>query len=417
MAIAEQDDPSEVGAADPGSDTATTATTGATATTGTTGSSRAPTILVVLATILAIVGTMTTWVRTQALNTDEWVAVSSELLQEPEVEEALATYLTNQLFTRIDVADELAAALPDQLAGLAGPIAGALRAPATSAVEELIAAPQFEQVWAEANRKAHSALVAVLMGESTTGLTTADGMITLDLRDVVVAVGSDLGVSSDTLDKVPADAGQVVLFQSDELASVQSSVRLLNALSWFLYLAVVGMYALAVFLGRGRRDEVLQQVGVGLLVAGVTVLLVRAIGIRTSVDMFVSDAGNQPLAAAVGQVSTALLRKIGVAQVVYGLLFIGFSMLLGEHRWAVASRRTLARWADSTAAIVVVALALVAGLWWWSPGQAFDHWVTALVLVALTIGAVAMLVARIRHEFPSHARTDDDIAVPGVGSP
>jgi hypothetical protein len=37
---------------------------------------------------------------------------------------------------------------------------------------------------------------------------------------------------------------------------------------------------------------------------------------------------------------------------------------------------------------------------WWSPGRAFDRWVSALTLIALVIGAVAVLVTRVRTEFP-----------------
>ncbi len=53
-----------------------------------------------LATLLA---TMTTWTRTQALDTDRWVEVSGELLNEPQVQEALALYLTDELFSSIDI--------------------------------------------------------------------------------------------------------------------------------------------------------------------------------------------------------------------------------------------------------------------------------------------------------------------------
>ncbi|HKJ54785.1 MAG TPA: hypothetical protein VJ978_02250, partial [Nitriliruptoraceae bacterium] len=306
------------------------------------GPSWLPTTLVVIATILAIVGSMTTWVRTQALDTDEWVEVSSELLLDEDVQEALSAYLVAELFAQVDVADELASALPDQLAGLAAPLAGALRAPATDAVEELVGSPRFNQAWAESNRRAHQALVAVLQGESTTALSTADGTITLELRNVVVAVGEDLGVSSDTLDRIPEDAGQIVLFQSDALAEAQQAVRVTEFLSWFLYVLVVGLFAAAIILARGRRREALRQVGIGLLVAGVTVLLGRAIGIRTTVDVLVTDAARANLAVVVGQISTQLLGQIGAALAVYGVLFIGFAALLGQHRLAVATRRTMA---------------------------------------------------------------------------
>lgn len=364
------------------------------------GPSWLPMTLVIVATVLAVVGALTTWVRTQALDTDAWVEVSGQLLAEPEVQQALASYLTDELYSQVDVTGELADALPDPLTGLAGPLAAGLREPATDLVEKLVASPRFGQAWAEANRKVHQRLVAVLRGESTEALSTADGTITLELGDVLVAVGRDLGVPEATLGRIPPDAGQVVLMHSDRLAEAQQAVRTLETMSWFLYLLVVGLYALAVYLSRGRRRRALQQVGVGLVVAGLVLVLARAIGVRTTVDLIVGDATNRPVATVVGRVGTQLLGQIGWAEVVYGLLFLAFAALLGARRWAVWSRRHLARWADATWGVVAATAILVIGLVWWSPGRTFDHWATALVLVGLAVGAVAALVTQVRHEFP-----------------
>ncbi len=374
-----------------------------------------PTTLVVVATVLAIVAGLTTWVRTQALDTDEWVSASSELLAQPDVQDALATYLTGELFTQVDVEGELAEALPGPLAGLAGPLGAALREPATAAVEELVASPRFAQAWARANRAAHTAAVAVLEGDSTAVASTADGAITLDLGELVVETGEDLGVSSATLARIPPGTGQIVLFQSDQLAQAQQAVRVLKALSWFLFLVVVGLYALAVVLSRGQRRKALQHVGTGLVVAGVTLVVARAIGVRTAVDLAVDNVQNQAAAGAAGRVGTQLLGQTGWALVLYGLLFLAFALLLGESRWAVRIRGSAARWSDSTEAVVAVTVVAIGLLWWWSPGQAFDHWVTGLVLVGLAIGAVVMFMSAVRNESSAH-RTLAEVPAPGVGA-
>ena len=353
------------------------------------------TTAIVVATILAIVSVMTTWVRTQALDTDQWVSASSDLLAEPVVQQALATYLTDELFDQADVTQELADALPDQLSGLAGPLTAALRPPATDAVEQLVGSPRFAQAWARANRVAHQTLVGVLRGEGTEVVSTSGGAITLDLGDALVAIGGDLGVSDSTLARIPPDAGQVVVFQSDQLASVQQTVRVLDALSWFLFIVVVGLYALAVVLARGRRRESLREVGVGLVIAGVTVILLRAIAIRTGVDVLVTDAGNRELAGLVGKVGTELLQQMAVAGILYGVLFLVFAWMLGPHRWALRLRRALARWSDSTAAIAAGAVVVFLALVWLSPGGALDRWTTVLVLAGLAIGAVVMLRAQL----------------------
>ena len=357
-----------------------------------------PALLVVLATILAVVSTMTTWARSQALDTDQWVEVSGELLNEPEIQDALAVYLSDQLFTTVDVAGELESLLPDDLSGLAGPLAGALRGPATDGIEQIISSSRFQSVWETANRVAHEAAVAILRDETRDSISTADGTIVLDLGTAVRNLGEQIGVPEAALDRLPDDVGQITVIQSDELSDVQNAVKVLDFTSWFLFIVVVLLYVAAVYLAVGRRRQMLRTVGIGLVLAGLSLLLIRTIGIRTSVETFVEDSTNKPLATLVAGVMTELLRQMAWTGIVYGVLIIGFATLLGPYRWAVAARRWVAGVADSTAAIVGISVGAVLLLLWWSPGRAFDRWVTALVLVGMVLGAIAALVITGRQE-------------------
>lgn len=79
-----------------------------------------PVALVVVATVLTVLSAVTTWVRVQALDTDEWATASSGLLADPAVRAAMATYLVDELYLGLGLADQLEAALPDTLSGLAG---------------------------------------------------------------------------------------------------------------------------------------------------------------------------------------------------------------------------------------------------------------------------------------------------------
>jgi spore maturation protein SpmB len=97
-------------------------------------------------------------------------------------------------------------------------------------------------------------------------------------------------------------------------------------------------------------------------------------------------------------VVTVLLRQMAWTGVVYGLLIIAVATLLGPHRWAVAVRTWVAGFTESTAAVVGVCFGTVLLLLWWSPGGAFDRWITALVLVALVVGAVVAVILSGRQE-------------------
>jgi hypothetical protein len=357
-----------------------------------------PGVLVVLATILAIFTTMTTWVRTQALDTDQWVETSGDLLNQPEIQEGLASYISDELFTYVDLAGALESRLPENLTGLAGLLAGALRGPATDGIERIIASSSFQSVWQTANRAAHEAAVRIIRDDTPASVSTTDGTIVLDLGTAVRNVGAEIGIPEAALDRLPDDVGQITVIESDELADVQNAVKVLDFTSWFLYLVVVGLYAGAVYLAVGRRRHVLQSVGIALIAGGLTVLLIRAVGIRTSVDAFVENPTNRPLADLVASVMTELLHQMAWAGIVYGLLIVGFGALLGPYRWAIGTRRWIAGVTGSTAAVVGVCFGAVLLLLWWSPGGAFDRWVTAIVLVVLVVGAVVTLVLSGRQE-------------------
>ena len=357
-----------------------------------------PATLVVVATILAVVTTMTTWARTQALDTDQWVEVSGELINEPDVQQALSAYLADELFSSVDVAAALESRLPENLTGLAGPLAGALRGPTTDAIEKIVASSRFQSLWLEANRVAHEAAVKILRDDTRDSVSTADGTIVLDLGTAVRNLGEQIGIPQSALDRLPDNVGQITVLQSDELATAQNAVKVLDFASWFLYIVIVALYAGAVYLAVGRRRQMLRSVGISLIIAGLSVLLIRAVGIRTTVETFVEDSTNKPLAELVTSVVTVLLRQMAWTGVVYGLLIIAVATLLGPHRWAVAVRTRIAGVTDSTAAVVGVCFGTVLLLLWWSPGGAFDRWITALVLVALVVGAVVAVILSGRQE-------------------
>ena len=369
--------------------------------------SRLPGILVAVATVIALVSVTSTWVRVQALDTDEWVSLSSELLEEPEVQAALSAYLVDQLYAELDVAGEMESILPESLKGLAGPVAAAVRSPAVSGVDRLLDSPRLAALWTEANRVTHQTIVNILRDETRTGISTADGVVTLELGELMRAIGEDLGLSGALLDKAPEGAGQIVLFESDALEAAQKGVAVLDFVSWFLFVLVVGLYALAVYLAPGDRARVVRNIGLGLIIAGVIILLIRAITVQATVDAIVENPSNESVARVTAYVFTGLLGQMAWSGIIYGVVFVLFSALLGDHPWAVATRRTLAPATNASAAAlaggtVVLVLLLVL----WSPGRAFKGWTTALVLIALVVGAVLALRARTQREFPEASFSD-----------
>jgi hypothetical protein len=187
------------------------------------------TVLLVVAAVLTFLYAMASWVDRQVLDTDEWTETSSELLESEQVRDALARYMVDELYANVDVEAELRAVMPPETRGLAGPAAGGLREVAERVAGRALAGPRFQALWEELNRRAHARFVAIVEGKSTDTVSTTGGQVTIQLAPLVESVGQRIGLSG-LADRLPPDAGELVVLQSDQLETAQDLADLLQTL-------------------------------------------------------------------------------------------------------------------------------------------------------------------------------------------
>jgi hypothetical protein len=299
-----------------------------------------PWVLLALATLVVVVSALTVFVKRDALNTTRWTNMSGQVIEDPAVQDALATYLVNQLYTNVDVAAELQQNLPKQAAPLAGPLAAALREVSLRAARALLARPETARLFKEANRVAHTELIAVLNGD-TKRLSTTNGEVVLDLRPILERLGQS-ALGAKLLSNLPPDAGRIVILKSDQLKNAQRATKALRALSILLTLLALALYAGAVWLSPTRR-RMLFWVGVSGISAGVLVLVARRGGGSYLVDALTKNAPDTKAAAqAVWTITTVILRNIGITLVAYGTAIMLAALLAGPTRVATTIRRWLA---------------------------------------------------------------------------
>jgi hypothetical protein len=353
----------------------------------------------VLASVLAFGTAAEVWVKRQMLSTPEWVKVSDKILAEPKVQAALATYIVNQVYSSVDVQQQLADQLPDNLKGLAGPISGAIRGPATSAVESLLGTSQVQKLWHTANEKAHAARVRGLEDQTRIG-STANGTVTIDLGELVRVVGTDLGIPKSAMDKIPADVGQITLVHSDQLAAAQNAVKLIKWMGPLLTVLIIAMYALAVWLARGRRRRALRNIGWALVMVGLAILATRRLS-GNFVSSLVSNPDNGPAVTAVFSIATVMLHDLAWTIATWGLVIAVGMIIIGPWRPALVLRRFLAPAINSEPAVfwVGAAVAYVLVLLW-SPSPALRPWWSVIALGALLAVGLEVLRRRTAREFP-----------------
>lgn len=368
--------------------------------------------LVVLGTVLALVSVLAIWVNRLALETDTWVSTSDELLQDDEVRAVLAATLTDSLYSSIDVAGQLREVLPPAAQPLAGPAAAGLREFTERRANIFLQRPRVVAAWREANRNAHEQFVRIVKGESV-AIQTQNGNVVLLLRPLLADLAVQIGLGN-VVDRLPANAGTIVIMKSDQLDALQKLVRILDLVASWLWAIALACWGLAAYLSPGRRLKTLRGIAFGLLFVGLAVLVVIRVGGKFVVDSLVQVDSNRPAAANAFDIVTGDLRTTGRTLVAVAVLMILGAWLAGAGRRATAFRRWSAPWLrDYPELLWGVFAFFVLLVLLWGPIEATRNLVGVVVLVGLAaLGLWAYRRATLA-EFPDAPRTPLNLR--GVG--
>lgn len=368
--------------------------------------------LLVLGTIIGIVALLAVWVNRQALNADNWANTSSSLLENKEVRTQVSNYVVDQVYQNVNVTTELEKVLPKQLDPLAGTAAGQLQGLATEAVNALLERPFVQQAWKESNRLSMQQLINIVEEKQGGVVESSDGAINLNLRPLITTAIDKLGLSSQLASKVPADAGSVKIFSSDDISAVQSYAKLLRGLGIVLPILAFLLYALALFVAKGRRRKTLIEVGINLIAAGAIVLVVAVVAKGQVVDALASTDSVKPAVEAVWDIATQMLRDIAWATIITAIPLILAALLAGPSEWAVATRRFLAPWLRHQVGVAygVVAVVLIL-LIVWGPLHWMQEPIPVLLMIALVVVGVELLRRQTAREYPDAEMPDAGAAL------
>ncbi len=357
--------------------------------------------LIVLATVLSIVAIFAVWANRQLLNTDAWTSTSSQLIESPPVREAVSAYLTEQIYANVNVTGEVRSALPTQFKPLAGPAASALRTVVQKGVTLALERPFVQELWRTANETAHTQFVKLVENRGTVVKTPGGGAVVLDLRSLVAEVAKRVGISESTVEKLPANIGEIQIMKSSQLQTVQTAVNLLRYLALALPLLALAIYALAVYLAHGRRPQTLISVGFALIVAGLIVLIVRSVAGGMVVGALAKTEAVRPAANAVYSIGTSVLAEVSLGTIFIGVPVVLAGLLAGPYKTAAGIRRSLAPYLRYRPGVSFGALGLILLLLLiWSPIAATRNWLGILVIIALSMLGLEMLRRQTAAEFP-----------------
>jgi hypothetical protein len=300
--------------------------------------------LVVLSCVLAPLTVVSIWVRNQVLNTDRYVDTVTPLASNPDVINTAATEITNALFAKIDVESIAKKALPKRAEFIAPAVETGLRQVTFQAAVKFMSTEQFQQLWKEANERAHDQLVKALTDQGKV-LKTKNGKVILDLSAIVAQVRLALderGIG--IFDRIPIDqvAAQFELVDAKNLEKAQKATHLLDTLRWVLPVLVLASLGGALALSSNRRRTLIRW-GIGTAVAVAVAGAALAWGRSLYLDAVVSPTLPKATASAVFDTLVRYLRY-GIRLVLaIGLIVAFVAWLTGPSRAATGLRNTVTR--------------------------------------------------------------------------
>jgi hypothetical protein len=357
--------------------------------------------LIGVATVLGIVAIFAVWANRQLLDTGYWTTTNAKLIESPPIREAVSGYLTEQLYANVDVAGELGKELPSELKPLAAPAAGALKDVVQKGINLLLERPRVQELWREANQVTHAQFVRLIENKGSVIKLPGGGAVVLDLRPMLGEVAEKVGAPASLVNKIPPKVAQLRIVTSKQLSTMQNAVNLLRSLALILPLLAILMFALAVYLARGRRRQTLIEVGAAFVTAGLAVVVVRGIAGSKVVDSLATTEAVRPAAQAAWSIGTSVLANVAWSTVFIGVVVVLAAMLAGPTRIATWLRRLMAPYMRDRPDVTFGALGLLLLLLFaWGPIVATKSLTGILIIVVLAVFGTEMLRRQTGLEFP-----------------
>jgi hypothetical protein len=322
-------------------------------------------ILVALSIIVFTVTVPAAWGARTVLNTDRYVATVAPLADDPAVQASIATKLTDQVFLALNVEGTLSdalATLGERATVLAGPLTTAMRGFVRDQVEKVVASDAFKTFWVEANRFVHTQVLAILRGD-TGNITIVQGKVLLNLLPLVnLALASIQTVASDLVGRdvtlpqitegevpsasiakleqalgvdLPVEYGQIVVYDSEDLASLQQLLYAFERLLLLLLLLIPILVAASLWVSTRRRRTLIQ-----LTVGGAFgLVIIRRIGIIARDRLFerVDTQRFPSVRVLTDQLMSGLFRYTAILLAIV-LLTALIALITGPYPWAVTLR-------------------------------------------------------------------------------
>jgi hypothetical protein len=323
-------------------------------------------VLVFLGALFLIASLLAGYVRFQALDTDTVRESASLLIEDEEIRDQVAASLVDQLFTNVDVTAQLEQQLPADQQGLAGALSAAVRELADRGAVRMLDRPRAQELWVDTVAFSHEQLITVLEDDAR-GVETDQGAVFLDLGPLLIELGKRVPILGRLAAQLPEGSERIKIMDANQLETAQDLTKLLKTLGSWLWVVPLVLFAAALALASGRRRAILRSIGIATIVTGLLVLAVRKLAGSYIVDTLVPTASAETAAGNAWDILTRQLADGGWTFIGLGVVLLVAVWISGVGRSATAARTELAPFLARAEVAFGAAAVLFALLLLWAP--------------------------------------------------
>jgi multisubunit Na+/H+ antiporter MnhC subunit len=252
--------------------------------------------LAVLALLAVPLGDLGLWTKRQLLNTDSFTAMANDVVQQPEVHDALANRITLEIVRQV-------------------PRLASQQSVLRSAVGTVVGTPAFQSVFETAVGGLHDQL------------TNGDDQLTLGLDAFLPLVRAEVAKTSpQAAARVPQSGlPAVTVVEKKDMSALWVGVDVARKVSWLLPLIALALLIAAVALA-SKRATMLVIVGAGLAAAAVAIVLLLRAGRSVLFDVVGAGVSRQTFNSAWDAITSSLVTQTIILGVL-GLLAVGAGVL------------------------------------------------------------------------------------------
>jgi hypothetical protein len=374
---------------------------------------------VALAALLTTPAAIAYWGQRTLNDTQRYVDTVGPLVESPEVQDAIATTVTDAIQSQVDVEDILnevfAGVITDRprLQQLVGPLSGAINGLIDREVRAFVASDTFADIWVRVNTRAQQTLVRVLEGDDSGAVSVQGDQVVLDVSEVIEQVQQRLVARGLTIVEnvpIPDVDKQIVLLDSSQLEQARTIYAFTNPVARWLLVVVAALYLAALLLSR-RRPRMTVIIGV---VLAANALLV-ALALSVSRQLFINELAGTVFGPASSVFYDTLLTYLDRGWQVFlwlGVILVVAGWFTGTNASGTAVRTTLAggletagarladgpvggagRWVAANARWLRVAVGVLgAVVLLWGNNVSLPRLFWSLALVVVLLGVIQVLV-------------------------